>query len=361
MSSSLSQIVPVIMSGGAGSRLWPASTSSAPKQLLPLISDQTMLQETAGRLRGTFGEFEFTAPLVICGRDHIDIIAQQLADIGLPGARIIAEPAGRNTAPCAAAAAILAREYGDDALMLLAPADHHIARPADFMRAIGQACPAARDDFLVTFGITPTRPETGYGYIEFGEELVGSVSRVASFKEKPGADTAAHYIASGNYAWNAGIFLMRPSALLSEMDLYCPEIRRHAETAALSLNGQARGVLPDEFLRCPSESIDYAVMEHTDKAAIMPADMGWNDIGAWSALWEMKKDAGGIAARGPVHIIGSSNCLVDSDGAFTAVIGAQNLAVIVREGAVLVANMDDVQKVKDVVTHLKSEERLDLL
>ena len=359
------KIIPVIMSGGSGTRLWPASRKAAPKQLLALLSDQTMIQETAARLSGVSGDIEFLAPLIICNAAHGALISQQLADIGIKDAQVIVEPMGRNTAPCAAVAAMAAQAIDPHALILLAPADHHIADRPALHRAIGNAARIADEGYMVTFGITADRPETGYGYIQKGAPLHDGFS-VKAFKEKPDAQTAQSYLDSGEYFWNAGIFLFRPSALLEEMSAHCPEIAS-ASRKAFELGEKKDGALhldSDSFAACPSDSIDYAVMEPTQRAATVPANIGWSDIGSWHALWDFGKDSASAeknAVKGDVHVIDTTNTLIHSDGPFVATIGLENMVVVVKDGAVLVAKMDRVQDVKAVVEHLKSNERAEKL
>lgn len=352
------KIIPVIMSGGSGTRLWPASRKAAPKQLLPLLSDQTMIQETAARLTGTSGAVNFLPPMVICNAAHGEIINQQLSDIGVTGAQIIVEPMGRNTAPCAAIAALAALDVDEDALILLAPADHHIKDVSALHSAIEKAAKIAQDGHLVTFGITADRPETGYGYIQQGEAL-GDGYSVKAFKEKPDAQTAQSYLESGEYFWNAGIFLFKPSALLAEMKDYCPDIVRHSAKAytLAERHGVALHLDAGSFAACPSDSIDYAVMEPTRRAAVVPADIGWSDIGSWQALWDFSKDesSNNNAVKGPVHTIDTHNTLIHSDGAYVATIGLEDMVVVVKDGAVLIARMDRVQDVKAIVDQLKKD------
>jgi len=343
------KIIPVIMSGGAGTRLWPASRAAAPKQLLPLVTQRTMMQETADRLRGETDRFVFADPVIICNAAHGKTIKDQMQNIGINDPTVIIEPVGRNTAPCAAIAALAVHKLDPDALMLLAPADHHIRDTQAFLSAVSDALPAASSGHLVTFGITANGPETGYGYIQKGEKLNGHAYKVAAFKEKPDKQTAQTYLASGGYVWNAGIFLSSPTALLAEMKIHCPEIVTACESAFQN------GKLDEKaFAACPAQSIDYALMEKTDKAAMVEADIGWSDIGSWAALWDMAKDENGNVLSGDYHAIDTKNSLVQSDGTFIATIGVENLAIIVKDGAVLVAKMDRVQDVKKVVEELKA-------
>jgi len=349
-------IIPVIMSGGAGTRLWPASRKAAPKQLLPLVSTQTMIQDTAERLGGEWDSFKFGAPVIVCNKAHAAPISKQISSLGLKLGTVITEPVPRNTAPCAAIAALVVQAADPDALMLLAPADHHISDKPAFSRVVANGLQAAEAGYLVTFGITANAPETGYGYIQKGKSLDDHAYRVAAFKEKPCKEKAQDYIASGQYFWNAGIFMCKPSVLLSEMKKHCPDILAACEIA-YHASAMQDGYLPlDEktFAACPADSIDYAVMERTEKAAVIEANMGWSDIGSWSALWQLTKNEDSNALRGDVHVIDSKNSLVHTDGPFVAAIGIENIAVVVHEGTVLVANMDNVQDVKKIVDVLKA-------
>jgi mannose-1-phosphate guanylyltransferase/mannose-1-phosphate guanylyltransferase/mannose-6-phosphate isomerase len=351
-----SNVIPVIMSGGAGTRLWPASRQKTPKQLLSLVGDHTMLQKTAERLCGQGGSHGFGAPIIVCSAAHVCSIEEQLSDIGVKPEMVITEPVPRNTAPCAVIAALAVRDVDSDALMLLAPADHHIRNEEAFSRVISDGLKAAQAGYIVTFGITAKTPETGYGYIQKGEALDAHVRKVQAFKEKPNAQTALEYIESGQYSWNAGIFMCKPSVLLDEMQKYNPEILRSCQ-ASYEASSLHNGIMPLNealFAACPSDSIDYAVMEHTDKAAVIESDMGWSDIGSWSALWQLTHDADGNARRGDVHMIDTTNSLIHSDGPFIATLGVDNLAVVVHEGAVLVADMNNVQNVKKIVDFLKA-------
>jgi len=350
-----SNIIPVIMSGGAGTRLWPASRKAAPKQLLPLVNEQTMIQETAERLRGEWSGFSFGAPVIVCNTTHAAPIEEQLSALGIKPGTIITEPVARNTAPCAAIAALTIQAQDKDALMLLAPADHHISDKVAFARVVANGIDAAAAGYLVTFGITAQTPETGYGYIQKGTALDAHAFKVAAFKEKPLRKTAEAYIASEQYFWNAGIFMCKPSALLAEMEKHSPDILSACETAYNASKSEGGHLPLDEktFAACPADSIDYAVMERTDKAAVVEANMGWSDIGSWSALWELTKGDDNNATRGDVHTIDTTNTLVHSDGPFVATIGVDDLAVVVHKGTVLVAKMDKVQEVKKVVELLK--------
>ena len=353
------KIMPIIMSGGAGSRLWPASRAACPKQLLPLITDKTMLQETAMRVTGA----EYTAPVFICNGAHADAIAQQMDEINCPALAVITEPMGRNTAPAAIVAAEFAKRHGANTLALLLPADHHVTKPEEFRKAVASAVPAALSGHLVTFGITPDGPETGYGYIERGAALDGEAFHVMAFREKPDAATAQTYLESGRYDWNAGIFLFSPSAFLSEVEAYEPEMLRVAIASfeAAKKNGTRYDLDPDIFKTCPAESIDYAVMEKTDKAAVVPCDIGWNDIGSYKALHNATKNESGNSIPDETVLIKSEGCIVQTDGPMVSVVGLSNVGVIVKDGAVLVVNLEASQDVKSVVNALKTTNRTGLL
>lgn len=353
------KIIPVIMSGGAGSRLWPASRQAMPKQLLPLVTEQTMVQETAERLSGDL----FHAPVFVCNAAHAEPICQQMADIDMTVGAIIVEPMGRNTAPCAVVAALHAKESDPDALILLAPADHHVTKPEAFRRSVAAAIPAAQKGCLVTFGISPDGPETGYGYIQQGETIAPGAFEVEAFKEKPDRETAQSYLDKGNYFWNAGIFLFSPEALLSEMKKFHPEIVEQATQAYQKAEVQSGQINLDEtcFAACPSESIDYAVMEPTDKAAVVPADIGWNDIGSFTSLHVLKKGENGNAIKGDVIAYETQNSLIETDGPLVTTVGVEGLAVIVKDSSILVAKLDAAQDVKKIVETLKVDKRSDKL
>ena len=353
------KIMPIIMSGGAGSRLWPASRAAYPKQLLALITDKTMVQETAIRVTGP----EYTAPVFICNGAHADAISQQMDEISCPALAVITEPMGRNTAPAAIVAAEFAKRHGANTLALLLPADHHVTKPEEFRKAVASAVPAALSGHLVTFGITPDGPETGYGYIERGAALDGEAFNVTAFREKPDAKTAQSYLHSGNYDWNAGIFLFSPSAFLSEIETHEPEMRKLATAAldAAKKSGTRYDLDPDIFKTCPAESIDYAVMEKTEQAAVVPCDIGWNDIGSFKALHNATKNESGNSIPDETVLIKSEGCIVQTDGPMVSVVGVSNIGVIVKDGAVLVVNLEASQDVKSVVSALKETHRTELL
>ncbi|MGX1198736.1 mannose-1-phosphate guanylyltransferase/mannose-6-phosphate isomerase [Parvibaculum sp. MBR-TMA-1.3b-4.2] len=350
-------IYPVILSGGVGSRLWPTSRALYPKQLLPLVSERAMLTETAIRVSGREG---FAAPIIISNDEHRFIIAQQMHDAGLTPLAHILEPEGRNTAPAAAAAAAFVRDHDPEGILLVLPADHHIADVEAFQRAVGIGAALAGQGKLVTFGIVPSGPETGYGYIRKGGALADGAFEVERFVEKPDRATAESYLADGNYSWNSGIFMFRADRILDEMQAQCPEIARCAESAV------EKGARDLDFLRLeaasfcasPSDSIDYAVMEHTKDAAVVPVDMGWSDIGSWSALWEVgNKDQAGNVLSGDVITHDTRDTYVRAESGLVATLGVENLVVVETGDVTLVASRDRVQDVKKIVEKLALDGR----
>ena len=357
------KIYPVILSGGAGTRLWPLSRAVLPKQLLPLVADKTMLQETALRVSGLPG---LMAPLVVCGNDHRFMVAEQLRAAGITPLGILLEPVGRNTAPAVAAAAHFLKSVDPEAVMLVLPADHVITDREAFKDAVLRAASMVQGGGLATFGIVPKSPETGYGYIRRGAALANCADcyAVERFVEKPDLATAQAFLADGGYYWNSGMFMFAAERYLSELAKFAPEI---ADAADKAVNNGYRDLdfcrLDDAaFTACPSDSIDYAVMEHTQDAVVVPADIGWSDVGSWSALWEVQPhDENGNAQRGDVYLDGVKNSLVRAESRIVAVVGVEDIVVVETEDAVLVAHKDQVQRVKQVVDHLKSKERTEHL
>jgi mannose-1-phosphate guanylyltransferase/mannose-6-phosphate isomerase len=356
------KIYPVILSGGSGTRLWPLSRAVLPKQLLPLVSDKTMLQDTVLRLAGWP---EMAAPLIVCGNEHRFLVAEQLREIGQAPLGILLESAGRNTAPAVAAAAHFLMGIDPEAVMLVLPADHVIEDRAAFHAAIERAAASVADGALATFGIVPTAPETGYGYIHRGAATATDGSfRVDRFVEKPDLATAQGFLADGNYFWNSGMFLFRAERYLGELKEFQPAIASAVDTAMKDSYRDLDFCRLDEkaFAACPSDSIDYAVMEHTQHAVVVPADIGWSDVGSWSALWEVQKgDADGNVLRGDVYVDGVSDSLVRAESRIVAVVGLKDVVVVETADAVLVAHKDQVQRVKQVVDHLKTSERTEHL
>ena len=350
-------IVPVILSGGSGTRLWPVSRESFPKQLWPLASARTMLQETALRAAGP----GFAPPVVVTNQEHRFLIAEQLREAGVDGARILLEPVGRNSAPAIAAAAALVAAEQPDAVLWMLAADHVIEDLPAMHAALATAAAVAAEGRIVTFGVSPSGPETGYGYIEIGEALPGhpGANRVARFVEKPDAATAAGYVAGGRHVWNSGMFVFTARALLDEMGRHAPAVRAAAEAALAAATEDLDFIrLAPSFAGAPSISLDYAVAERTDRAAMVRVDPGWSDVGSWGALWELgTKDAAGNVAVGDVMLEGATNCYVRSDGILTAVVGLQDAVVVVQEDAVLAMHRDRAQDVKKIVERLKAENR----
>ena len=348
------KIVPVILSGGSGSRLWPVSRESFPKQLWPLISDHTMLQETA--LRGVGPAF--APPIVVCNQEHRFLIAEQLRHAGVTGAQIVLEPVGRNSAPAVTAAALMVAATDPDAVLWMMAADASITDGPALHEALGRAVVAARQGRIVMLGMTPHRAETAYGYLEPGDALPDApgVHSVVAFVEKPDAARAAGLFEGGRYLWNAGIFVMQAQVLLDEVARYAPDVLNAVRAAVDAQTQDLDFVRLDRaaFEACPNISLDYAVAERTDRAAVVPASLGWSDVGSWDALWEVSaKDAAGNAAVGDVMISASENCYVRSDGILTAVVGLQDAVVVVTEDAVLAMHRDRAQDVKTVVDRLR--------
>jgi len=352
-------IHPVILSGGSGTRLWPMSRSLYPKQLLALTGARSLLQETALRAQG---DGSFAAPLIIANEEHRFIIAEQLREIGVAAAALILEPIGRNTAPAACVAALRLAASEPDALMLVMPSDHAISDLAAFRAATDRAAAAARAGHLATFGITPERAETGYGYIARGQPISGIAGAfaVTGFVEKPDPATAERYIASGDYFWNSGIFLFPVALYLAELERLRPNMVAACKAALAAARVDADFIRLDKpaFSACAGDSIDYAVMEHTGRAAIVPVAMGWSDLGSWDALWEMgDKDARGNAIAGNVVAEATSNCYLRSEAGLVAAIGVEDLVVVATDDAVMVAPRNRSQEVKTLVARLLAERR----
>lgn len=347
-------ITPVILSGGVGSRLWPLSRALYPKQLLPLLGEKTMLQQTAVRA-------ESSRPIiVVCQEIHRFLVKEQLEQIEIDDAKIILEPEGRNTAPAIAMAAWQALSDDPDATILAMPADHLIVDLTTFRKKIELAATMAERDLLVTFGIKPTYPETGYGYIKTGDLLSRGCYKVDKFVEKPDSNIAQQYLGSGEYFWNSGIFLFKARTYLDELKVLQPEIHQLCKESFLSLTRDDAFIRPGktEFIACPDQSIDYAVMEKTELAAIVPADIGWSDIGSWKSLWQASpKDQSNNVTHGDVITEQSHNCHIHAGYRLVATVGTQNLVVVETADAVLVADKTSVQNVKKLVDRLKLNER----
>jgi mannose-1-phosphate guanylyltransferase len=342
-------IIPVILSGGSGTRLWPMSTPERPKQLLALTADETMLQLTARRTVGP----AFGSPIVVANARHADEIEAQLSGIGAAAATLILEPVARNTAPAIALAAIAADK---DAALLVMPSDHVIADTAAFHAAVAAALPMVEQGWLVTFGIDPHAAETGYGWIHVGEAIASRVHRVARFVEKPPKDRAEAMLAAGDHVWNGGIFLFRADAFLGALSVHAPDMLHAAQQAML--NGRVEGarVYPDAnaFGVSPSESVDYAVMEKAERVAVVPVSMGWSDLGSWDALHELSHpDENGNACKGDVVAVETENCLVRADGVRVALVGVTDLIVVANGKDVLIMPRGRSQEVKKLIEAMK--------
>jgi mannose-1-phosphate guanylyltransferase / mannose-6-phosphate isomerase len=358
-------LTPVILSGGAGTRLWPLSRELYPKQLLALTGERTMLQQTALRLEG----LSATPPVVVCNEAHRFLVAEQLRQIHTEPRAMLLEPFGRNTAPAIALAAHAAlRASGSDPeadpLLLVLPADHVIRDVPTFQRAVRLALPAAEQGKLVTFGIVPNAPETGYGYIQRTETGQGKAADgphpIARFVEKPSAERAAQFVQSGDYYWNSGMFLFHARRYLKELESFAPEIAKVCAAAAAAAKSDLdfTRIDPKLFEACPADSIDYAVMEKTRDAVVVPLDAGWSDVGSWAALHgACEADAHGNVSRGDVIAEDSAGCYLYSESRLVAVVGLEDHVVIETKDAVLVAPQDRVQDVKKLVYRLKEQGR----
>ncbi len=349
---------PVILAGGSGSRLWPLSRQRFPKQFLELDGQArgTMFQRTLARLEG----LEHTSPLVVSNEEHRFVVAEQLRLAKRASRRIILEPMGRNTAPAIALAALNACQEGDDPLLLVLAADHYIRDEAAFRVAVKLAEAHASEGRLVTFGITPTQAETGFGYIQCGEALGVGGFAIYDFKEKPSAEVAQGYLEAGNYFWNSGMFMFRASRFLAELEHYRPDILTACRDA-LAAAQEDRDFLripSEQFARCDDESIDYAVMEHTDAGVVVPLDAGWNDLGSWAAIWDVsERNTDGNGLQGDVLTFDTHNSLLQSHHRLVAAVGVEDLVIIETKDAVLVAHRDKCQQVKQVVQQLQAEQR----
>jgi mannose-1-phosphate guanylyltransferase/mannose-6-phosphate isomerase len=352
----VAKLQPVLLSGGSGTRLWPLSREAYPKQFLPLAGEDTMLQATWRRVAALAD----VVPIVVANEEHRFLAAEQLRLVGVPAPAIMLEPVGRNTAPAIAAAALQATADGDDPLLLVLPSDHVVTNPEAFRAAVRVASAAAELGALVTFGIVPTAPETGFGYIQSEAGAGGEGARkVLRFVEKPDAATAQAYLDAGGYYWNSGMFLFRASRYLAELGRLRPDILEatRAAFAAARRDGDFIRLEKEAFSACPSQSIDYAVMEQTDAAMVLPVDIGWNDVGSWSALWDVaERDAHGNAHHGDVIAVDSRNSYAYARR-LVALVGVDDMVVVETDDAVLVARKDKVQLVKDVVAQLKAGQR----
>ena len=349
-------LTPVLLCGGVGSRLWPVSREAHPKQFLPLAGELSMLQETLQRTSG----LEETAPLVVCNEEHRFMVAEQLRQIDLHAGALILEPQGRNTAPAVALAALQAIASDPEALLLVLPADHLIQDVEAFVEAVGKALPLARQGRLMTFGVVPASPETGYGYIKCGAALDSDLYDLERFVEKPDVATAQSYLDSGGYLWNSGMFLLRAATYLEQLGEHAPEILACCEQAMTGASSDMDFVRPDAqaFDQCPSDSIDYAVMENTAAGGVVSLDCGWSDVGAWSALWDVaERDSDGNVCQGDVMLDNCHESYFRSESRLVAATGVDNLVVVETADAVLVADRARVQDVKRIVNRLKEQER----
>lgn len=348
-------LLPVIMAGGSGSRLWPLSRTLRPKQFLSLSGEGTMLQQTLARLNG----LDFYAPIVICNEDHRFLVAEQLREIDCNEKDIILEPCGRNTAPAIALAALYALEKGEDPDLLVLSADHLIDDLVSFQKTIFSAESLSVQGKLVTFGVLPSRPETGYGYIQKGSPF-GEGFNVTKFVEKPDISTAQAYVDSGKYLWNSGMFMFRASKFIEQLGIYSPEILASCKAAIVNATRDLDFVRVDfnAFSSCPEDSIDYAVMEKTDCACVVPLDVNWSDVGSWSSLWDIaSKSPQGNVIKGDVIVEGAANSLIRAESRLVAAVGVKDLLIVETKDAVLVADKNNSQDVKKIVNRLKKEKR----
>ncbi|NIR62101.1 MAG: mannose-1-phosphate guanylyltransferase/mannose-6-phosphate isomerase [Gammaproteobacteria bacterium] len=356
-------VVPVILSGGSGTRLWPLSRECYPKQFLSLTGAQSLFQSTVARAAAAGA----TDPVVVCNQEHRFLVAEQLRGIDTRAAAIILEPDGRNSAPAAALAALCVQRRDEDAVLLVLPADHIVTALEPYRAAVAAGAEAAERGALVTFGVRPRRPETGFGYIRADADAAGArraALPVAEFVEKPDATTAERYVASGGYYWNSGMFMFRASRYLDELGQRAPEIVG-ACTAALQGAEEDLDFIrvePSAFARCPSDSIDYALMEHTGAAVVVPMDIGWSDVGSWDALQEASGvDAGGNVTVGNVITHDSRNCYLRSEGRLLAAVGVTDHVIVETADAVLVAARERAQDVRHIVAALRAEGREECL
>lgn len=347
------KIVPVILSGGSGTRLWPVSRPERPKQLLPLTADETMLQLTAKRIKGFEGG-TVNAPILVSNAAHAEILDEQMRQSGIENYKLILEPIGRNTAPAIALAALEAE--GDEALLVM-PSDHVIADLPAFHEAIARALPLVAEGWLITFGITPDAPETGYGYIRMGALCGDRIHAVERFVEKPDSLDAQRMLDEGGHAWNAGIFLFRADSYLAAMEQHQPEMLAVVRTAMDQAQRDGARVFPNAiaFNACPSDSVDYAIMEREKRVACVPVSMGWSDVGSWDSLHAVSyRSADENVVRGNTLLLGSHNCLVHSDGPRVTLVDVDDLIVVVAHGDIMILKRGESQKVRKVTEALKA-------
>jgi len=347
----VTKIIPVIMSGGAGTRLWPLSTAQRPKQFHQLGATRSMIEETALRFTGTHGDIDFLAPVVITGAGHGSLVRELLAHCGVTPSAIVLESEGRNTAATAALAAMVASEIDPDAYVLLSPADHLVSRPEALVAAIRSAAPVVANH-IVTFGITPTGPETGYGYIQQGEAICDGVHVVSAFKEKPELAVANQYVRDGGYSWNSGMFFFSPKILLQEFSHAGADIREGAQKALrlARRDGLEIHLDAETFAAVRSEAVDRAVMEKTNRAAVAPCEIGWADVGSWAELWRLsEKDTSGNAIAGSVTLMDGKNNLIRGEGVHVSAIGVSDLIIVASGNSVLIMPRHRAQDVKKVI------------
>jgi mannose-1-phosphate guanylyltransferase/mannose-6-phosphate isomerase len=346
------KIIPVIMSGGSGTRLWPLSTDARPKQFHALGASRTLIEETASRLRGVHDDLDFLPPIVIAGEGHRELVAETLSASGIAPAVVVLEPMGRNTAATAALAAMIAAEVDPAALVLLTPADHVVADPAAFLAAIRAGAPVARDR-IVTFGIAPDRPETGYGYIRSGEKLAEGVYAIAAFEEKPVLETAERYLREGGFSWNSGVFFFDPTVMLDEFAAAgAADIRDGAGAALARGRREGTNIHLDRalFVAVRAQPIDIAVMQKTKRAAVVPCDIGWADVGSWSELWRLsEQDGQGNVTTGSVTLVDGANNLVRAEGVHVSALGVEDLIIVATKDAVLILPRHRAQEVKSLI------------
>ncbi|OEF59638.1 mannose-1-phosphate guanylyltransferase/mannose-6-phosphate isomerase [Enterovibrio norvegicus] len=354
------KILPIIMAGGSGSRLWPMSRTFFPKQFLSLVSKYTMLQETIFRL----DDIDHLSPLVICNQEHRFLVAEQLRTASISPEAIILEPFGRNTAPAVAIAALKAIEQGEDPILFVLSSDHVIKQTDAFTEAVKTAAMSAAQGYMTTFGVVPDKPETGFGYIKHGEQIAGQSYKVEAFVEKPDLSTAEEYLALGQYYWNSGMFMFNASTFLSELDKFSPNILTACKRSLDNAREDLDFVRLDEkeFELCPDDSIDYAVMEKTNLAVVVPMQAGWSDVGSWSALWDIEeKNSEGNVVIGDVIADTTKNSYINAQNRLVATVGVNDLIVVETKDAVLVAHRDHVQRVKNIVNTLKNDQRTEHL
>ena len=361
----MAKIFPVIMAGGSGTRLWPLSRKQKPKQFQPIVTDETMFMQTMYRLESgrQLTNMEIADPIVVCAETHKDMVLQQSHEAEQKLLHLVLEPVGRNTAPVAAITSLIVNDIDPEGIILLLPADHHITDTEGFWSAVSSGLTAAELGHITTFGIQPSHAETGYGYIKIASPVSDKVFAIDSFREKPDQVTAESYLEAGTYFWNAGIFLFQAAGMLIEFEKSALDILESC-TICLNKSGRQENSIPldhDSFSSCRSDSIDYAIMEKTAKGAIVaPVDIGWNDIGAWSAVQKLLIDNNQTVSRGEVITIDTEGCYIRSEGPVVAAIGLENVVIVATEDAVLVTTPDKAQDVKNIVTTLSDSGRKDL-